>query len=538
MLKRDTVFLILMLILASFLRFWQLSSVPPSLSWDEVAIGYNAYSILKTGNDEYGVHLPLLFRSFDDYKLPGMIYTVAISEKIFGLNEFAVRLPSTLFGILTVLVGYLLLKEILNKKAALFGSLMLAINPWLVNFSRQCFESNVSMFFVLLGVYLLIKVQKQRVLFIAAVISLAVSVYFYYATRLVVPFLGLIFLITNFHFVKKNLRIFLQGCFLGFLILLPLLPQLFSNGGFSRINQVAINSDPFYLSKEGEFAKKILSSNNSLLAKIFFNRRLALAEAFLNNYFKNLSFDFVFASGTGSMGLLYLWEMPFLILGLIYLIRLKGGFKWLLLTWLLTYPIASSLTKDQPNALRTLIGAPILSMTSFFGLYSCWQVIKKFRQKYIILALFTLLLVVSLIRFIALYFNYSTNIKALAFGDGYKQLAQYIKKYGDSYDEIWISGTYWRPYIHLLFHLQYDPLTYQKSGNLEHFDKLYFGKANWDKNGIDLASYDLNKLKMKKTLFILSSKDYYARIERNEKFTYEQAIDGLYEKKVFWVVEL
>ena len=45
--------------LAFFLRIYKVSSLPPSLSWDEVSIGYNAYSIVKTGFDEHHKFLPL-----------------------------------------------------------------------------------------------------------------------------------------------------------------------------------------------------------------------------------------------------------------------------------------------------------------------------------------------------------------------------------------------------------------------------------------------------------------------------------------------
>ena len=52
-------------ILAIFLRFTQLGQIPLGLNKDETAIGYNAYSILKTGRDEYGNYMPLYFKSFN-----------------------------------------------------------------------------------------------------------------------------------------------------------------------------------------------------------------------------------------------------------------------------------------------------------------------------------------------------------------------------------------------------------------------------------------------------------------------------------------
>src|SRR3989344_1262034 len=113
--KRTTILLCLIIFLAAFLRFFNLESTPPSLSHDEVAIGYNAWSILQTGKDEYGKMYPILFQSFDDFKLPGYIYATVLSEKLFGLTPFAVRFTSALLGTLTVVALYFLIKTLLKE---------------------------------------------------------------------------------------------------------------------------------------------------------------------------------------------------------------------------------------------------------------------------------------------------------------------------------------------------------------------------------------------------------------------------------------
>ena len=86
-------FLIVIFLLAFTLRFWQLGQNPPSLDWDEASLGYNAYSLFKTGADEYGNKWPLAIRSFGDYKPPLYTYLTIPSVAIFGLNEFAIRFP-------------------------------------------------------------------------------------------------------------------------------------------------------------------------------------------------------------------------------------------------------------------------------------------------------------------------------------------------------------------------------------------------------------------------------------------------------------
>ena len=59
--------LILIFIFGFILRSIYIDKFPPSLNWDEVSHGYNAYSLLKTGRDEWGSFLPLIFRAYGDY---------------------------------------------------------------------------------------------------------------------------------------------------------------------------------------------------------------------------------------------------------------------------------------------------------------------------------------------------------------------------------------------------------------------------------------------------------------------------------------
>src|SRR5207253_1198042 len=122
--------LLIVTLLGGFLRFYQLGKLPKSLNVDEVSIGYNAYSILKTGKDEYGKPFPLTFKSLGDYKPPFYIYLVAPSIAIFGLNEFAVRFPSAFFGTLTIPALFLLIQFLTkNKFLAFLGAFLLTISP-------------------------------------------------------------------------------------------------------------------------------------------------------------------------------------------------------------------------------------------------------------------------------------------------------------------------------------------------------------------------------------------------------------------------
>ena len=109
--KLSTFILVLAILLGSVLRLWNISNYP-QLNADEAALGYNAYSLLNTGKDEFGTFWPLVFRSFDDYKPGVYVYLTLPFVKVFGLNPLAVRLPSLILSVVSILFLYLLVIEL------------------------------------------------------------------------------------------------------------------------------------------------------------------------------------------------------------------------------------------------------------------------------------------------------------------------------------------------------------------------------------------------------------------------------------------
>ncbi len=177
------IILILILVLGFFLRVYKVDQVPPSLTWDEAALGYNAYSILQTGRDEYGNFLPLIFKSFGDYK-PGLyVYLTVPFVAIFGLNELAVRLPSIILGSLIPLLAFLLIRKIFQSedlKLPLVTASLLAISPWAIHFSRGGWETNVAFFEILLAPYSMFKAKEgKKNYLILSVLLFSASIFSY-----------------------------------------------------------------------------------------------------------------------------------------------------------------------------------------------------------------------------------------------------------------------------------------------------------------------------------------------------------------------
>ena len=204
--KLKNYLLILIIFLAFFLRFYKIDEIPPALYWDEASLGYNAYSILKTARDEHGKFLPVTsFAAFGDYKPPGYIYLTVPSIAIFDLTEFAIRFPSAFFGVLTVIVTYLLARKLFeNESIAQLSAFFLAISPWHLQLSRAAFEANVALFFSLSGIYFFVKFARDhRLWLVIAVLSFLAAMYTFTGQRLFIP---LILVILAIQFRKELLN--------------------------------------------------------------------------------------------------------------------------------------------------------------------------------------------------------------------------------------------------------------------------------------------------------------------------------------------
>src|SRR4030042_6500141 len=221
--------LILIILLAFFLRFYKLASYP-ALNADEAAIGYNAYSLIETGKDEHANPWPIHFQSFNDYK-PGLYFYIVLPfVKFFGLNEMSVRVPNVFFGVATVYLIYLLTNELFKDKKyvlwnlpiGIWSSFLLAISPWHIHFSRGGWEVNVATFFIILGLYLFQRSLNNAKYLILSVVSFVLSFYTYHSSRIVVPFLGLGLMLIYREEIKRKWKYIFMAGIIGLIMTLPL----------------------------------------------------------------------------------------------------------------------------------------------------------------------------------------------------------------------------------------------------------------------------------------------------------------------------
>lgn len=494
--------IILIFLFSLTLRIWKLSDYPAGLNADEAAIGYNAYSLIKTGKDEFGHSWPINFQSFNDFKPGFYFYLVLPWVAILGLNEWAVRLPSALLGSLTILAVYFLVKEIFKKEEkrnllAAVASLLLAINPWHLHFSRGGWESNAAVFFIVLGVNLFFVSLKKPGYFSLCVLSLALSMFTYHSARVISPLLGfgLLLLYWKKIFRQENRRSLILSGVVGGILGLRLFVSMTGSAGMSRFSGVGIFADqgPFWRVNE---LRGQHSNPFSVFPKLVHNRYFEYGVQFLDNYLRHFSGSFLFISGdeiqrnkVPEIGQLFLIEIPFFLLGLYFLINKKPGEWKILFWWLMVAPVASALTFQSPHAIRSLnMVIPLVILTGF-GLWNVLVWIQS-QTKVIAILLNCSIVILFLWNFgfyLHQYYVHYPQTYPAAWEYGFKDLVNYVVENQNKYEEIYITNKYDQPYILFAFYLQYPPPKFQKEARLtsrdqygfstvENFGKYHFGR--------------------------------------------------------------
>ncbi len=500
---KRTVVLVMILLIAAALRLYKLGQNPPSLDWDEASLGYNAYSLLKTGRDEYGNSWPISIRSFNDYKPPLYTYMTIPSVAIFGLTEFAVRFPSALAGTLTVLVTYVLVVELLGRNKpstlhpqpstlALIAAFLLAISPWYLQFSRVAFEANLALFFFVLAAYLFLKGIHSTSSFwlIGSAAAFTATMYTYHSGRIIVPlFLVALAIIFRKPLLERKKTVSI-GLILGVLLIAPMILTLMRGSAQARFSTVSVFTNPgIYTQEEERLSRQEVyrKQDKGSLVSVIHNRSLVLSKIIIENYFDHFNFDFLFLRGDGigrhnavGMGLVYWWEFPILILGFYSIVKDRWSGAKFLFPWLAVAPLASALTTQTPHAVRSLLMVIPLEIIAAYGII---HLIKALKKHLYILVFICLFAIGNFFYYLDLYYIHTPIERSHDWQYGYKEVVEKVEKYEADVERIVVTNKYDQPHIFFLFYNGVDPSWYQTvaENGSNGFGKYVFRKVEYAK---------------------------------------------------------
>jgi 4-amino-4-deoxy-L-arabinose transferase-like glycosyltransferase len=134
---------------------------PPGFFNDESSISWNALLIARHGTDEHGVHFPLYYEAFGDYKNPVYVYALAGVFEVFPVSDLVARHFSAACGFLTCLaLGWLGWRISRSRSVAAMTFLTALCTPMLFEVSRVVFE--VAIYPLVTAVFLLVVHAASR----------------------------------------------------------------------------------------------------------------------------------------------------------------------------------------------------------------------------------------------------------------------------------------------------------------------------------------------------------------------------------------
>lgn len=473
--------------------------MPPSLFYDEADAGYQAMLFNQNQSDYYGNKLPVHFRSFGDYRTSLHIYSIALIQKITNNLELSVRLPSAIYGTLSVFVFFLITRS-------LIPSFLLALSPWAIHYSRIGFEASGMIFLILTSIYFwqrFIKDEKIKYLYLTC-LAICLTPYFYSTAKLILVIIVLLFGFIWWPNIKKFgiTKLILPFVF-SLLLLLPMAKDTITGKAGFRFSYISL----FALTHREQTVDKLryqdasidhpgeIGIQTTLLSSIFHNKYQLLANKFITNYINSFSTNFLLIKGDqnprhgfGNHGLIYLIDFIFLVIGIVVSFKKKNIKKISLFFFLLFIfsPLPYSLTidSDSPHATRLIIMLPTIIYFSFVGIQS---IQKKYHNSiYPILIIY----IFSIFSFWHYYYYHYPNESADVWGSGTKEAVIATNKYSQknlifssNYSSFVSPFLFYRPYL-----LKTDTsiLDSLKQASNDSFsgqildNKYYFGNINWN----------------------------------------------------------
>lgn len=463
---KKAVLVLLVFAIALFVRTYKLSSYPDGFDEDEMALGYYAYSILKTGADEHGNKYPIYFESVGDYKYGLYSYFAIIPVSVFGLNIYSTRITAALFGSLTIILIYLIALEIFKKdyKYGLLASIALALNPTHIHFSRIGYSNVFGSFWALLAVLCYIKIIKKINIktFTLGIVSLVAAIYSYQAYRVLLPAALITLPFLNPADFKTNIRLKILFPVLGITIVffsfLNPISRVRSSNSQALINTPALVEN---------FSEDNIAGSSLFITRVIHNKVTIAGVDFVKRYLAYFDPNFLFTETTSvstrhgipQVGLLLLIELPLMLIGIM---RLKSTFPIVLLA---ISPLAAAMVADSLSITRAvfmmypfalIVGSGIYYLTTDLRLGKLWQTAAGFGL--------ALLYICNFLYFVHQYTVHKTYHHPWNTDIGLLDMVVGVNEYITSYDKVVVSRGHYMPFLFvnhklsdkLIFNMPYD----------------------------------------------------------------------------------
>ncbi len=460
------------------LNLFQKQTTQACFNADEAAHGYNAYSILKTGRDEYGQPFPIRFKSFGEYKMPLYSYISIPFIAAFGLTVDSVRAPNMVASLIFPIAIYMLASALFRRRSiALIACTIATFSLGLHSVGRHAHEvyiSTLAMVFAL-GFFVHAIDRKTWKWVIATILSLAIAMLGYQAGRIY----ALCFLFVAWVLVMRKTFPMKYALAMSIAVFILFIPDLFFAP--ARVNSL------FYFNSEG-LHLKVLEYRTEGGNPIFFNKAtVALRDIVLKHaqyyapQFLVERGDLNYRFGYQDMSMVNIVTYGFFLIGLFHIFRNPRQNSLIFLLFLIVAPVAGSLSWADISITRTLFLLPLIHVAAAVGIYH--SATSKIWQAHPSVGRYVMIFCVGAYGFyqlmtwqIFLYHYPNRDEVIVAQQCGYAEVGKYLNDH-PNFKNVYISKAAGQPYIYTLFFTKFDPDTYQQMARLTPADEYGFGQV-------------------------------------------------------------
>lgn len=307
MTKMEIVIFSIIFIVGFLSRVLFLDKYPAGLNQDEAFGAYEAISLMRTGADSFGYHLPVYLTTWGSGMSVLPSYLMIPWIAVFGNTIWCVRIPQAILGSLAIAACFFLVRRITSSnRAGLISMFVLAINPWHFMMSRWGLDCNVAPHFMLFAtLFFCIGMEKPKFLILSA-ISYGLGLYCYalfWPFTAITVFLQLVYVIVMKKF-KLNKYYLISGMILFFMALPLMLFLLVNNGTIEPVNTPLFTVPRLVGYRSFEFSFEGINHKFMNIMRIIISQNDGLPW-----------------NATEKFGIFYKFGLPFVVLGIAYLIK-------------------------------------------------------------------------------------------------------------------------------------------------------------------------------------------------------------------------
>ena len=468
--KTYLIFLAATMLVAVAVRVYQFGSVPGGFNQDGVMAAVDANALAHYGTDRYGMRLPVHLTGWGYGQMSALLsYLLIPFIKLFGFSPLVLRLPQLIVSLAGLIVLYLFIRDVFGKNPALIVLMFASINPWHILQSRWILDCNLYPHFFIFGIYFLYKGLGKRLYLFLSMVFFGLCMYCYGVSLYTMP----IFLLASCIYLLLIKKIKIVDALICVLIYLlvggPFILVMMINFFKWDTIKTPLFTLPYF--PDSVRSNDILFFSENIGSQLIQNFKSLMNVTLLQ--VKDLPWNDVQGFGT-----MYLFSMPFALLGIVTLFKQyrKEPGAILAFFFLLTGIFCGLLTNGVNINRINIVYYPIIIFTGI-GLY---ETVRLFAAtKWCLLAAYLLVFCM----FTNTYFtSYAAEIK----GYFHEDFGNALKSVADAdVDRYYITSYYNAPdltEILILFHHKIDAEYFQEkkdNGELPFHEKYTIGYL-WD----------------------------------------------------------